>query len=310
MMKFDEFDMRSEFTIPVFVSYGLKKFGDDIEGIDPKKRIAGQLTKKNGTTYLDIADLPIKENYQSKGFYVDFEDKVQSQEDYGDWYASTWTGDLLFVIHKYLRVSVNSHVSFNGVGQETSSWIITDYDIVNQFMLSPNVYQVKVYMDYLHSWLNIFNPLQNLSDEKSILYKNLTFQAIRFSLLIQGQGNIAEDTHTVTKTANTCLVLKFDEPQKRERIYKLLKVLRNMFHILINKKIGISKIVLNADKSWDAKSQSLRKKDERENWILNQSFLPDNMDDKVSRPSLLFKDIKNDFGKLFKDFWTMLNYNL
>ncbi|MDR7925364.1 hypothetical protein RIU76_11835 [Latilactobacillus sakei subsp. sakei] len=33
-----------------------------IKGIDPNKRIAGQLTRSHGATYLDLADAPEKKD--------------------------------------------------------------------------------------------------------------------------------------------------------------------------------------------------------------------------------------------------------
>lgn len=51
--------MRDDFSVPVYVGYDLIEIGK-IKGINPQKRIAGQLIRENGQTYLELADFPSK----------------------------------------------------------------------------------------------------------------------------------------------------------------------------------------------------------------------------------------------------------
>jgi len=302
-MDFNDFDMRSDFSFPVYVGFKLKEFGDGIKGIDPDNRFAAQVTRTNGVMYLDLSVFPSKTNYHDDGIIFDEENKIMSQDDSSDWYATTWSGDILFVLHKYLRVGSTDHHFFNKLSQETSRWIISDFDMVNQFMLDPMVYQAKVYMDYIYSWFNVFHPNQDLTQLKSIIVENLEFQSIKFTLNVRGEGNRHVDMHSVEKTTDLCLVIDFEEPQQSERVYEISSVLRNMLQVLIGKKVGIYKIILNRNKSWNNKEKLLEKKDERENWFIQQSFLPEITNDRVDFPAIRFDRIKDDFDKLLHEYF-------
>lgn len=294
---FDDYDMRDTFSIPVYVGYDLVEHAN-IKGIDSKERVAGQIVRENRKTYLELADFPVKKNYvspNSNGFIMNDDDKITNQDDGGKWYACTWNGDLQFVIRKYFRVSASTHMANNHFSEPTSKWLLSDYSITSQLMLSDDVKYVMLSMDHVYAWFNIFRPEQDLSKTDSLNFKNLAFESQKFSLVIGASGNEKHNLHVFQKTAYMNIIIEFEKGQTREFTYHLAVVIRNFFQILVGKSIGISQIILNKNQSVTPGKQKIIPKDERENWFLDQSFLPDTVTETNANFAVSYCDIEENF---------------
>lgn len=91
--KFTDYNMRDEFSFPAFVSSQLIEF-NGIKGIDPESSVPGLLTRKDGETLLELAAFPSKTGFKKTSAVVNYEDKIMSQDDSSDWYASSWDGNM------------------------------------------------------------------------------------------------------------------------------------------------------------------------------------------------------------------------
>ena len=133
--KFNEYDMRDNFSIPVYVGYHLADYSG-IKGVDPNSRVAGLLNREQGHTYLDLADFPTKRDYVSEHpgeMVMDYDNKVTNQDDGGTWYACTWSGDLQLFLRMFFRVCSYVHAENYNFGDATSRWVITDYSIASGY---------------------------------------------------------------------------------------------------------------------------------------------------------------------------------
>ncbi|SYW00391.1 conserved hypothetical protein [Oenococcus oeni] len=299
--KFTEYDMRDDFTFPVYVGYGLIEQGG-IEDIDPSQQIPGELTRRNGETYLELADNPRKNGYRSAGIIRNGEDRVSSEKDGHTWYARTWDGAILFVIHKYFKVASHSLHAYNHFSNETSRWLINDYSMSSQYMLASGVYQARLYLDHIYSWFALFKPEQELETIPPLIFSNLQFEGKTFSLMVGAEGKEKHKLHSFERTAHTFIKISFEETQTRGFIYRLAVVIRNFFQILIGKAIGISRIILNQNKSFNPKTKIMVPEDERENWFLDQSFLPQTIVEKIDQSDFPYRRISEKFDSILKKY--------
>lgn len=290
--------MRDDFSFPVFVGYELMNTKSGIKGVDPNKRIAGQLTRSHGATYLDLADAPEKKMYQhNNGITYNNNDKVISNGDTNNWYATSWDGSRLFILRKFFNVDSKMHFAYNHFSEETTKWLITDFEMVSQFMLTDEVYQAKLYMDHIFSWFRVYNPNQDLSKVNSIEYNDLIFQEKKLKILVRGEGNQKQEIHSIIKTVNLTMCLLFEDSKNRQYIYQIAVALRNMFQIIINKRIGISRIILNR-----INGDKLIQSDERENWFIEQSYLPEESKEIISDVGIPYASISSNFNTILKQY--------
>lgn len=299
--KFDKLDMRDDFSFPIYLGYNLAEF-NGIKGIDPDNRYAAQLTHENGKTYLELSDFPSKENYHSNGIVYDHDDKIQTHKDTHDWYGTTWDGSLLFVFHKFVRVGANEMFSSNSFSADTSKWLITDFSIVKQFMLMKGVAQVKITLDYTYAWFGIFKPEQDFDKKNSQIYTGLKFMDQHFELTIGAEGVEEHQLHYWGKTVDLFVLVKFSKMQSRDFTYRLAVVLRNFFQILIGKSVGITRMILNSDQSYDSERKMLLPRNYRENWFLDQSYLPDEPKESLVNFNVPYKQISKTFSPILTQY--------
>lgn len=299
--KFFKYDMRDEFSFPVYVSKELV-CSYDIKGIPPEKRIAGEIIRKNGQTSLNLACIPRKTNIND-GIIFNAEDQVFSQDDSKDWYATTWDGNISFVLHKYFRIKASSHMSFNNFSMEVSRWRITDFRMVSQFMLEDKVYSAKLYLDHIYSWFNLVTPESDLSSIDSLKYEGLKYKNRSFSLKVCGEKNQAYHPHSFNQTAQLYILLEFKDEQNEEFVYNLAVVIRDMFRVLFGVQTGISRIILNNNMSYNAKKKELSPKDQRENWFLEQTFLPSKPEKEKHNFNVKFSDIEGKFQQILEQYF-------
>lgn len=297
-----DIDMRQDFEIPVFIGFQLTDFGG-IKGIAPEDRHTGIITRKNGKTILNLSIQPEKSDDGRTGVIKDLS-SVKSYHDKHPWYATTWDGKTQFIIREYYKVHEEKGSSYNSISYgPTSRWEIDDFSITKQFMLKEKVHQAKLNIDHAFYWFG----LTSLNDEKihELKYKKLYFEDNRFSIHVFSGYRESSNIKSTVKDATLNIFLKFEKLQEREYVYRLAVQLRNLLQILTNKEAGIRRIELNKDRSFKTNKKGYTvqlPRDERENWNIVQSFLPDNVKDDVGF-SREFKDIKDDFQYILKSFF-------
>ncbi|KRK34546.1 hypothetical protein [Loigolactobacillus bifermentans] len=300
--KFTDYDMRDDFSFPVYVGYELIEI-NGIKGIDPDNRYAGLLVRMNGETYLELSDNPTKKDYDSSESIYNGSDMIDTQEDSHDWYASTWDGSLQFVFHKYFKMDSSFHLANDHFGGDISKWIVSDYSIVKQHVLLLGVEQAKLTLDHIYSWFGIFRPEKEWKDMESLKFSDLTFENVKFSLTVGAEGKERHPMHFLEKTAYMFVRLNFDEIQTREFTYRLAVAVRDLFQILTGKAVGISRIVLNSDQSYNRIKENLSPRNEEENWLLNQSFLPDYVEEKISGFAIPYQQISDRFQEILMQYF-------
>lgn len=299
--KFIDYDMRDDFSFPVYVDNELTDF-EGIKGLSPNSRVAGQFTRKDGETYLELASVPLKKGFEKSKVNYDFENHILSDEDDHDWYASTWDGNILFVLHKYMRTGYTDSFAHNHLHEPTTRWRVFDFKIVSQFMLASGIYEAKLYMDHLHSWVATYRPNLDLTKLKSMEFSNLKFQGVKFSLIIIGESRKTTNVNMVSKVANTCIRLDFDTEQDETFVYRLSVVIRNMLQVILNKRVSISKVILNKNYSYNQTEKVMLPKDERENWFLEQSFFPKEVEQAKENFEISFDKIKDKFQEILEEY--------
>lgn len=303
--KFYKYDMRDDFSIPVYVGYDLIDISG-IKGIDVNNRVAGQLIREKRQTYLELADNPTIKGYVSSnpsGMLIDNEDEINNQDDGGYLYACTWDGELQFIFHKYIRMGSSINMANNHFSGETSKWLISDYSIASQLMLPEYVTHASLSLDHVYTWFNIFRPEFDLSKLDSLSFKDLIFENQSFSLIVCANGQNKHDYHVFKKTAYMTIDLEFKNHQPREFVYSLAVATRNLFQMLTGKSVGISRIILNKDNSFGPSYIKLVPKDERENWFLDQSFLPNSVKETTTNFAISYSDIKKDFKSILVQYF-------
>lgn len=299
--KIFDYNMRDDFQFPVYVSYELADFGGGIQGILPEKRISGVFTRKGGETFLELAAQPLKPGSEKSSVRTNL-DEVQSEKDSHDWYATTWSGEIQFTLRRYVKVGGTEHFGFNSVSYgATSKWNVYDFVISSQFHLNKQVYRARLDIDHMFDWFGISNPRQDADSLQKLEYHDLKFQGMHFSLNVYG-GFLKKNGNRIFQNVATLdLVLMFDQPQEKEPVYQLAVQVRNLMQMLMGKKAGINRIILNQDQS--RSGDKLLPKDERENWFLAQSFLPENVNESDRDWSVPFLNIKENFPLILESFF-------
>lgn len=295
--KFTEYDMRDDFSLAVYASFSLKSC-KNIKVLNSEETYAGQLTRLNGETYLDLAADPIKKGYESKGIVFDDEDKIQSYKDRQELYLTSLSGNLIFVVRKYFRLGVSHTASYNHATNPVSHWRVTDFLITSQFKLKNKIQYMELSIDNIFSWFSVYDFSQDLNHVKSIKFDNLIFGKTTFFIELVGSSNQRTINNIQTKNMNLTLNLTFEDKQNEDQVFQISVALRNLLQILMGKKVGISKIILNKNKSRKSKTGGTFPRDWRENWILEQSYLPEKADESQLFFETQYSDIKTNFDKI------------
>ncbi|EPD07128.1 hypothetical protein Lpp78_02866 [Lacticaseibacillus paracasei subsp. paracasei CNCM I-2877] len=302
--KLEEFDMRDDFSIPVFVGYELVEISG-IKGVDPNSHHAGILTRKGGSTFLELADFPEKKDYISpnpSGVIVDHDDKVANQDDVGNWYASSWDGGLQFVFRDFFRINASENFARNHFVGDTSKWRISDYSIVDKHLADSKIKKATLSMDHVYSWFNFFRPEQDWANTKSIVFKDLCFENQPFALVIGANGKERHDLHIYQKTAYMTISIEFDNPQAREFTYHLAVTLRNFLHIVMGKEVRINQIILNRDVVTNNSEDESSSENVRENWFLEQSYLPESVNETNAHFNVPYHEIADKFNPILSQY--------
>lgn len=301
-----KYDMRDEFDVQVHVSRSLSSINENssLLYIDLKDSIPGTIIKKNNVIFLKLSQALIKPEFENASVIFGDSDKVKNQEDLGSLYATTWDGSTQFVVRQYFKTTGGGkNITYNSVSYgETGNYQILDMSVATQFNLSEKIYQTKYYFDYIHEWFSIYSPKMNTEQlKKSIIeINNLCFENQEFTFVVSGISHSSDNSYESNSYANTNITVKFKKLQKREIVFKLGMQLRNFFQLILNKNLGLYKILLNRDNSWN--NEVLTPEDERENWFKAQSFLPKVSNQKNTLFDIKYSDIKDNFEDILNNF--------
>ena len=305
-VNFTDYDMRSKFEFQVYLSnklslYDEKSHHDKIQYIKPENQIAGTIIKNEDEVILNLSHALVKSD--SAKIIINDSNKVLNDKEFGVLYATTWDGQIQFTIRRYTKIGGSSTNSFNSISYgDTGKYIVTDMSISSQFMLSNAVERVTYGIDMLQEWFLIYTPDMNIQQlkESSLIIDKLNYNGNEISLLVNGsirnRGNVREKHYF----ANSNLVVFFEKPETRENSFKLGIQLRNFFELILNKKLGLNKIILNWDKSF--LDGFMRPQDERENWYVAQSFLPSHDTKTFVNFDIKYDDIQTEFKFILKRF--------
>lgn len=299
--------MRDDFEFQVYVTYELSSFKKDGETrilyVDQKKQFPGVIKKEGDVIILELSTVLMKPESKNKTILSDNDD-VYSEKDFSTLYATTWSGNMQFIITDYFLIDKQSSISFNSVSYGgIAKYRVTNLSIASQFMLQDKVYQASFYLDFIHEWFSLYGPMMSREElnQNFIIFENMVYCDASFSLQINGYTEESENTDKVLFSAYSSLVVKFQSPQSKDFVFDLAVQLRNFFQFLLNKKVGLYKILLNNDSSWNGKDKRLE--DYRENWFVSQSFLPDEVKNKSFKFDINYSNIKNDFENILKKFF-------
>ena len=305
--KFTEYDMRDNFEFQVYVTDELSSFKKDDETkilyVDQVKQFPGVIKKEGDRIILELSTVLMKHESKNKAILSD-NDEVYSEKDFSTLYATTWDGKMQFIIANYFFISKHSSNSFNSVSYDgITKYHVTNLSIASQFMLQDKVYQASFYLDYIHEWFSLYGPMMTREElnQKLIIFENMVYCDVSFSLKINGFTEKSRNTNEVLFSAHSSIIVKFQSPQTKDFVFDLAVQLRNFFQFLLNKKVGLYKILLNNNNSWNGKDW--RPEDYRENWFVSQSFLPDEIKKKSLIFDINYSTIKNDFEDILKTFF-------
>ena len=305
--KFTEYDMRDDFEFQVYVTDELSSFKKDDETkilyVDQVKQFPGVIKKEGDIIILELSTDLMKPESKNKSILSD-NDEVYNEKDFSTLYATTWDGKMQFIIADYFFIAKHNSISFNSVSYGgITKYQVTNFSIASQFMLQDKVYQASFYLDYIHEWFSLYGPMMTREElnQKLIIFENMVYCDVSFSLQINGYTEESSNRNEVLFSAQSSIIVKFQSPQTKDFVLDLAVQLRNFFHFLLNKKVGLYKILLNKDVSWNGKDW--RPEDYRENWFVSQSFLPDEIKDKSLRFYINYSTIKNDFENILKNFF-------
>lgn len=293
--------------LPLYVSPKLataKSTG--VQYIDLSESYPGYLKKEGSDITLDLSTILMKPNSIDKGYTSNL-DEVSNHDDLGQLYATTWDGNIQFILRKYYRSNMNSTFMFNAASYGgTTSWIITDLSISSQFMLPDLVYKVQLSLDYIHEWFSIYklkDEISKTSQSPLLKIDDLSFNGVSFSFKLGSDQKIQSIAQRYKNiTLNSVIVIEFDEPQNRDFVFDLAIQFRNLFQLIFNKDVGLHKILYNENRS--LRNGTLIAKDERENWFISQSYLPDKPNYKKRNFDNTYTDIQSEFGLVLKKFFS------
>lgn len=303
--KFNELDLRDNFEFQVFVSSELSTSkSNGIQFINLSESYPGYLKKEGNDIILDLSTILMKPSAQDKVSTSNL-DEVETNYDLGPLYATTWDGNIQFIIRKYFRSKSNQTFMFNAASYGgTSSFVITDISFASQFMLSSLVYKAQLSLDFIHEWFSLYkiqDEFLSNSHSLSLIFNDLFFKDIRFSFSLNSEGKNHMTQRIQTIKLNSIIVIELDTPQNRDFIFDLAIQFRNLFQLILDKDIGLHRIILNENKSL---AKNIREpKDERENWFISQSYLPKVPDYTKHSFKILYRDIQHEFDSVLKRYF-------
>lgn len=105
--KFNELDLRDNFEFQVFVSSELSTSkSNGIQFLNLSESYPGYLKKEGNDIILDLSTILMKPSAQDKVSTSNL-DEVETNDDLGPLYATTWDGNIQFIIRKYFRSKSN-----------------------------------------------------------------------------------------------------------------------------------------------------------------------------------------------------------
>lgn len=305
--KFDKYDMRSEFEIPIYVSTTLSEVQDgSIQYVDKNKAISGILRRKGGVTTLELSAALMTEEAKQRSYRTN-QDDIVTERECGELYATTWNGDIQFILRKYKYLSHYDFHSFNSLTHKTATYMIVEFSLTSQFPVHKNVYEVHYEVDYVHDFFKLSFPNQLKEDLKKIEVKDISIDNQKFSIYLEGKTKSEwNGRYEQIQIAYTDFSVKFKKPQSRDFTISLGMKFRNIFHFLINQNVGLSKILINKNKCLEGflkENPSLQPKDERENLILNQTYLPKKQVGTNINLGLEYSKIEKEFNDIVYEYF-------
>lgn len=306
--QYSNFNLRSEFEYPVFVS--LKSLSAKMleQNKLPKKDIISGFIKKSKTgTFLrlsnSIADKMIEKWF--KGLHN--EDERLYNE--GTWFAETWDGALKFTFRLCKYNSSSS--SINNFHQ--SKWEIEDFSISSNFNLENKVSKAAFDLDNAVNWFGIDGAMSGFGEvntnriPESEMFTDLEFENQKFSLTVLTGFSRKTTEISYEQKLSTTLIVDFEKEQTREFTLELSNQVRNLLQIITNQKIGINRFTLGVEKigkpiSINGGVIGYERDDRRENWFISGTFLPQK--EKLTNLEIRYSSVKEDFQTILETWFT------
>ncbi|WP_273706262.1 hypothetical protein [Leuconostoc mesenteroides] len=306
--QYSNFNLRSEFEYPVFVS--LKSLSAKMleQNKLPKKDIISGFIKKSKTgTFLilsnSIADKMIEKWF--KGLHNE-DERLYNEET---WFAETWDGALKFTFR--LCKFNSSSSSINNFHQ--SKWEIEDFSISSNFNLENKVSKAAFDLDNAVNWFGIDGALSGFGEvntnriPESEMFTDLEFENQKFSLTVLTGFSRKTTEISYEQKLSTTLIVDFEKKQTREFTLELSNQVRNLLQIITNQKIGINRFTLGVEKigkpiSINGGVIGYERDDRRENWFISGTFLPKK--EKLTNLEIRYSSVKEDFQTILETWFT------
>ena len=306
--QYSNFNLRSEFEYPVFVS--LKSLSAKMleQNKLPKKDIISGFIKKSKTgTFLilsnSIADKMIEKWF--KGLHNE-DERLYNEET---WFAETWDGALKFTFR--LCKFNSSSSSINNFHQ--SKWEIEDFSISSNFNLENKVSKAAFDLDNAVNWFGIDGALSGFGEvntnriPESEMFTDLEFENQKFSLTVLTGFSRKTTEISYEQKLSTTLIVDFEKEQTREFTLELSNQVRNLLQIITNQKIGINRFTLGVEKigkpiSINGGVIGYERDDRRENWFISGTFLPKK--EKLTNLEIRYSSVKEDFQTILETWFT------
>lgn len=294
--------MKDEFEFPIYVAYKLA----NVRGckcVDKKKSIPGFLKRKDGITTLQIDDIPLKEGTGPQKHSILQEEYINNYEDDHEWYGVTWDSKLLFRFNKYYftnrtNSTRNDYINWGGV----STWLVTDFEILNLFTNMDEVLQMSLSIDDIYEYFGFHVSENELKKCQFIEFKSLKYQDLNFTLKVGEVKNSQYGNRQIIKTCDARVVFEFSQKIDKDTAFEIAILTRDLFQILTDEKVGLNQIILG--KKVTRKKPSPRVIDHRKNWIVSQKFMS-----KIKKPKIYYGNLETDYRKLQGNFNEILeNY--
>lgn len=306
--QYSNFNLRSEFEYPVFVS--LKSLSAKMleqNKLPNKDKVSGFIKKSKTGTFLrlsnSVADKMVEK--WTKGLHN--EDEWLCNEE--TWFAETWDGALKFTFRlcKYSSFSI----SINNFHQ--SKWEIEDFSISSNFNLENRVSKAAFDLDNAVNWFGIDGELSRFGEvntkriSESEIFSDLEFENQKFSLTVLTGFSRKITEISYEQKLSTTLIIDFEKEQTREFTLELSNQVRNLLQIITNQKIGINRFTLGVEKigksiSMNGEVIGYERDDRRENWFFSGTFLP--KAEKLPNLGIRYSSVKEDFQTILETWFT------
>lgn len=302
-LDFKKLTMRDDFEYQVHLSKNVSEC-NDIYQISSSDTISGVIKKQKNEIYLTI-DNSLLDFSDAKDGALPIYSELGTEEDFGILYASSWDNSVHFIIRKYFGVETEQRLNYNSVSHgPVVTYRVLEMSIGSQLALKEQIEEANYYLDYIHGWFNLFDPNTEWEENSNdlLVIKNIEFEGVTFTMIVRGnlwqQGNVDK----VERYAQTFIKVKFNSPQTRDKVFGIGVQIRNMFQLILNCEIGLYKIILNRNESFE--TDKMLPKNFQENYFISQSYLPDIH--KVTRTNydIEYKSINEDLNRIIVNFFS------